>query len=71
MLRPGHWAIPAEERRGFRAFHLAHRSNLLRKDPAFYAQYGWRIRRDRPYLWPYEDQGVLKFQRGEPPAMAA
>jgi hypothetical protein len=33
-------------------FHASHRSNLLRKDPEFYAKYGWREPPDLPYLWP-------------------
>jgi hypothetical protein len=32
-------------------FHAAHRSNLLRKDQAFYSQYGWKEPPDLPYLW--------------------
>jgi hypothetical protein len=32
-------------------FHAAHRSNLLRKDQAFYSQYGWKELPDLPYLW--------------------
>ncbi|SRR5487761_2180339 len=34
------------------AFHAAHRSNLLRKDPVFYGQYGWSEPPDLPYIWP-------------------
>lgn len=34
------------------AFHAAHRSNLLRKDPVFYGQYGWTEPPDLPYVWP-------------------
>jgi hypothetical protein len=30
----------------------SHRSNLLRKDPAFYSQYEWGINDDLPYFWP-------------------
>lgn len=33
-------------------FHAAHRGNLLRKDPAFYGQYGWTESPDLPYVWP-------------------
>jgi len=32
-------------------FHAAHRSNLLRKDMAFYGRYGWTESPDLPYLW--------------------
>jgi len=34
------------------AFHAAHRSNLLRKDPIWYGQFGWTEPPDLPYLWP-------------------
>ena len=37
---------------GNEAFHAAHRSNLLRKDPEWYSQYGWDERDDLPYVWP-------------------
>lgn len=32
--------------------HASHRSNLLRKDPEFYGQYGWTESPDLPYVWP-------------------
>ena len=32
-------------------FHASHRSNLLRKDPEFYGQYGWTEPDDLPYEW--------------------
>jgi hypothetical protein len=34
------------------AFHAAHRSNLLRKDPAHYGRFGWSEPDDLPYVWP-------------------
>ena len=34
------------------AFHAAHRSNLLRKDPLWYSQFGWTEPDDLPYIWP-------------------
>lgn len=34
------------------SFHAAHRSNLLRKDPEWYGQFGWRESPDLPYVWP-------------------
>ncbi|HKV83887.1 MAG TPA: MSMEG_6728 family protein [Ktedonobacterales bacterium] len=34
------------------ALHAAHRANLLRKDPAFYGQYGWSEPPDLPFIWP-------------------
>lgn len=33
-------------------FHASHRSNLLRKDPAWYRQFGWDEPDDLPYVWP-------------------
>jgi|TARA_B110000438_G_scaffold143536_1_gene138381 hypothetical protein len=32
-------------------FHASHRSNLLRKDPEHYAQFGWTESDDLPYVW--------------------
>lgn len=32
--------------------HASHRSNLLRKEPEFYRQFGWRDPDDAPYFWP-------------------
>ena len=37
-------------------FHSSHRSNLLRKNPEFYGQYGWMDDPSKPYIWPV--QGV-------------
>lgn len=34
------------------AFHESHRSNLLRKDPVYYGQFGWKVPNDLPYVWP-------------------
>lgn len=32
--------------------HSSHRSNLLRKDPVWYGQFGWTEPSDLPYFWP-------------------
>lgn len=32
--------------------HDSHKSNLLRKYPEFYRQYGWNVPEDLPYFWP-------------------
>jgi hypothetical protein len=32
-------------------FHASHRSNLLRKDPIHYGQFGWDESPDMPYVW--------------------
>lgn len=37
---------------GDEAFHASHRSNLLRKDPDWYGQFGWTEPSDLPYVWP-------------------
>jgi hypothetical protein len=37
---------------GDQNFHDSHKSNLLRKDPAFYGQYGWTVGEALPYIWP-------------------
>lgn len=37
---------------GHSAFHASHRSNLLRKDWAYYSQFQWAEVTDIPYLWP-------------------
>jgi hypothetical protein len=34
------------------SYHASHRSNLLRKDPAWYGQWGWTEGPDLPYVWP-------------------
>lgn len=34
------------------AFHAAHRSNLLRKDPEWYGMFGWTEPDNLPYIWP-------------------
>ncbi len=33
-------------------FHASHRSNLLRKDPIHYGQFGWTEPDNLPYVWP-------------------
>lgn len=33
-------------------FCAAHRSNLLRKDPVYYSQFGWTEGPNLPYIWP-------------------
>lgn len=37
---------------GNQNFHASHRSNLLRKDPAWYSQFNWAEPDDLPYVWP-------------------
>lgn len=33
-------------------FHDSHKSNLLRKFPAYYSQFHWDVPDDLPYVWP-------------------
>lgn len=37
---------------GDAGFHASHRSNLLRKDPVWYGQWGWTEGPDLEYVWP-------------------
>jgi len=37
---------------GDEAFHAAHRSRLLMKDPDWYGQFGWAEEPGREYIWP-------------------
>jgi len=34
--------------------HASHRSNLLRKFPEWYNQFGWSESSDLPYIWPVQ-----------------
>jgi len=37
---------------GEESFHNSHRSNLLRKNNKHYAQFGWDVPDNLPYIWP-------------------
>ena len=41
---------------GDEKFHASHRSNLLRKDPKYYGQFGWTEPTDLPYVWPTHNE---------------
>lgn len=41
---------------GDEAFHASHRSNLLRKDFAYYSKFGWQEPHDLPYVWPENNE---------------
>lgn len=43
---------------GNERLHSSHRSNLIRKDPAWYGQFGWDESPDQPYWWPGRDDQV-------------
>jgi hypothetical protein len=53
-LFPEGFAAPNPLWLGDEAFHTAHRSNLLRKDPVWYGQFGWSESPTLPYVWPKE-----------------
>ena len=40
---------------GNKKFHDSHKSNLLKKDPEFYAQFGWDVDPTSPYVWMDKD----------------
>jgi hypothetical protein len=40
---------------GDERLHASHRSNLLRKNPEWYGQFGWTEPPDLPYWWPGRD----------------
>lgn len=44
-LNKPHWI-------GNEDFHASHRSNLLRKDPIWYGQFGWTEPSTMEYIWP-------------------
>jgi len=37
---------------GYNILHSSHRSNLLRKDPAYYSKFDWLEPDNLPYFWP-------------------
>ncbi len=39
---------------GDERLHASHRSNLIRKDAAWYSQFGWAEGPELPYWWPVE-----------------
>lgn len=45
-------------RLGDSAFHASHRSNLLRKNPEHYGQFGWTEPSDLEYVWPVNNGGA-------------
>jgi hypothetical protein len=42
--------------------HSSHRSNLLRKAPDHYGQFGWREPDDLPYVWPVKKEDESNAQ---------
>lgn len=43
---------------GLDVFHASHRSNLLRKDPVHYGQFGWAEGPNLEYYWPTKE-GIM------------
>lgn len=59
LMKPGdfshiEWPHWCWERKVF----ASHRSNLLRKDPEFYAKWNWSEPPDLPYFWPVTKEEV-------------
>lgn len=50
LPQPAHCSAPPWL--GDDQLHSSHRSNLLRKDPVYYAQFGWSEPDNLPYFWP-------------------
>jgi hypothetical protein len=52
---------------GSRRLHASHRANLLRKNAAFSAQYGWKEDPVTPYFWPANssNKSVSQQQRSK------
>eukprot|EP00897_Mesotaenium_endlicherianum_P007062 jgi/Mesen1/6384/ME000329S05548 len=50
------------------AVHKTHRSNLLRKAPDHYGQFGWTEANDMPYMWPIpvDDTPLYSLEVGAP-----
>jgi len=46
---------------GYNNFHNSHKSNLLRKDPLFYGQYGWKVESNLFYSWPDNDKKEFRI----------
>lgn len=46
---------------GDERLHSSHRSNLLRKDKAYYNVYAWSESDDMPYFWPSEWAQDIEF----------
>jgi hypothetical protein len=44
---------------GDEEFHRSHRSNLLRKDPEFYAEVADDVPPDLPYVWPPGHETII------------
>lgn len=57
ILRHGNESA-APEWLGCDAFHASHRSNLLRKLPEHYSQFGWSEPDDLSYVWPSRVYGT-------------
>ncbi len=46
---------------GDERLHRSHRSNLLRKDPEYYGQYGWEVSAGLDYFWPTKEGYDVEF----------
>lgn len=41
---------------GDKKLHNSHKSNLLRKNPKHYKQYGWKVPKNLDYYWPTKEE---------------
>lgn len=55
LVPPMPWIVYPEWL-GEEKFHASHRSNLLRKDPVWYGQFGWTEPNDLEYFWPTKEK---------------
>lgn len=49
---------------GDKRLHSSHRSNLLRKDPIYYGQFGWTEPDNLSYFWPTKCEDYKEFYNG-------
>lgn len=55
-------SIPYPKWIGLEVFHASHRSNLLRKDPIWYSQFGWTEPNNLPYYWPRVGRSWMRWK---------
>lgn len=60
LSAPGKWKLPPWW--GDDKFHGSHRSNLLRKAPEWYGQFGWTDDPEAEYFWPSRDPHYANLQ---------
>jgi Pyrimidine dimer DNA glycosylase len=48
---------------GDEKYHKSHRSNLLRKDPVWYGQWGWKEPNNLSYVWPLPTDNLTYIEQ--------